>query len=42
MTVKLLLLVVAIILFVLEALHVTSKVSLGWFGMAFFAGAIIA
>jgi hypothetical protein len=42
MSVKLILLVVAIILFVLEALHVTARVSLGWIGMAFLAGAFIA
>jgi fatty acid desaturase len=42
MSVKLIFLVVAIILFVLQALGISSpKVSTGWIGMAFFAAAFI-
>lgn len=38
---KLIFLIVAIICFILEALHVTTKVSIGWVGMAFFAAAFL-
>jgi len=42
MSIRLILLVVAIILFILESLGIKTKISLGWLGMAFFAGAFIA
>lgn len=41
MSLKLIFLVVAIILFILQAIGITTRVSLGWIGMAFFAGAFI-
>lgn len=42
MSVKLIFLIVAIILFIMQALGVGApKIALGWVGMAFFAGAFI-
>jgi len=41
MSLKLIFLVVAIILFVLQAIGITTRISLGWLGMAFFAAAFI-
>lgn len=35
------LLVVAIILFILAGIGITSRVNLGWIGMAFFAGSFL-
>lgn len=41
MGINAILLIVAIILFILEAIGITSRISLGWLGMAFFAGSFL-
>lgn len=41
MSIKLILLIVAIVLFILRAIGINTRIDLGWLGMAFFAGAFI-
>ncbi len=40
-TIHLVLIVIAVVLFALAAFNVPSRVSLGWLGMAFFASSLL-